>query len=91
METSVLDLRKKMREIMSAIDRHERVTLTYRGRRRAVIVPLPDRGEAEQGPGCRPARLRHVGGTCRHDRPRRLCRTAPQTTIIILASASKSA
>ena len=44
MEASVLDLRKKMREVMSAIDRRERVTLTHRGRRRAVIVPL---GEAK--------------------------------------------
>lgn len=40
METSVSDLRKKMSEVMSAIDRHEGVTLTYHGRRRAVIVPL---------------------------------------------------
>ena len=40
MEASVLDLRKKMRKVMSAIDRRERVTLTYRGKRRAVIVPL---------------------------------------------------
>ena len=40
METSVSDLRKKMGEVMSAIDRHESITLTYRGRRRAVIVPL---------------------------------------------------
>jgi len=42
MEASVLDLRKRMREVMSAIDRHERVTLTHRGRRRAVIVPLTE-------------------------------------------------
>ncbi|MBQ6598702.1 MAG: hypothetical protein IJH79_14210 [Lentisphaeria bacterium] len=40
METSVSNLRKKMSEVMSAIDRHECITLTYRGRRRAVIVPL---------------------------------------------------
>ena len=46
MEASVLDLRKKMREVMSAIDRRERVTLTHRGRRRAVIVPF---GEAKPG------------------------------------------
>jgi len=39
MEASVLDLRKKMRKVMSAIDRREQVTLTYRGKRRAVIVP----------------------------------------------------
>ena len=45
MEASVLDLRKKMREVMSAIDRHERVTLTHRGRRRAVIVPIAKTGK----------------------------------------------
>ncbi|MBQ9501758.1 MAG: prevent-host-death family protein [Lentisphaeria bacterium] len=43
MEAGVLDLRKKMREVMSALDRRERVTLTYRGRRRAVIVPLREK------------------------------------------------
>ena len=45
MEASVLDLRKKMRDVMSAIDRRERVTLTHR-RRRAVIVPF---GAAKPG------------------------------------------
>lgn len=39
MEASVLDLRKQMKRIMSAIDRREHVTLTYRRKRRAVIVP----------------------------------------------------
>ena len=39
MEASVLDLRKRMREVMMAIDRHETITLTHRGKRRAVIVP----------------------------------------------------
>jgi len=38
-EASVLDLRKKMKKVMSAVDRHEHVTLTHRGKRRAVIVP----------------------------------------------------
>ncbi len=42
MEASVLDLRREMGEVMSAIDRHEKVTLTCRGRRKAVIVPLKD-------------------------------------------------
>lgn len=42
MEASVVDLRKKMSEVMSAIDRHERVTLTHRGHRKAVIVPFKD-------------------------------------------------
>ena len=39
MEASVLDLRKRMRDVMMAIDRHETVTLTHRGKRRAVIIP----------------------------------------------------
>jgi antitoxin (DNA-binding transcriptional repressor) of toxin-antitoxin stability system len=39
MEASVLDLRKRMREVMMAIDRHETVTLTHRGKRRAIIIP----------------------------------------------------
>jgi antitoxin (DNA-binding transcriptional repressor) of toxin-antitoxin stability system len=40
MEASVLDLRKNMREVMSAISRHEHITLTYRGRVCAEIVPV---------------------------------------------------
>ena len=40
MEASVSDLRKNMGKVMSAIERRERVTLTYRGRRKAVIVPI---------------------------------------------------
>ena len=39
MEASVLDLRKRMREVLMAIDRHETVNLTHRGKRRAMIVP----------------------------------------------------
>jgi antitoxin (DNA-binding transcriptional repressor) of toxin-antitoxin stability system len=40
MEVSVLDLRKNMRGVIAAIDRNERVTLTYRGSRKAVIIPF---------------------------------------------------
>ena len=42
MEASVLDLRKNMSKVMSAINRCERVTLTHRGRRKAVIVPFAE-------------------------------------------------
>ncbi len=42
MEASVLDLRKNMSKVMSAIDRHEKVMLTHRGRKKAMIVPLSD-------------------------------------------------
>ena len=47
MEASVLDLRKRMREVMMAIDRHETVTLTHRGKRRAVIIPLAKMGKTK--------------------------------------------
>jgi len=43
MEASVLDFRKNMTKIMSAIDRRERVTLTHRGRRRAIILPISEK------------------------------------------------
>ena len=46
MKASVLDFRRKMTDIMSAIDRHEHVILTYRGHRRAVIIPLDDEGQS---------------------------------------------
>ena len=42
MNASVLDLRNKMSEIMAALDRQERVTLTYRGRKKAVIIPCQE-------------------------------------------------
>lgn len=47
MEASVLDLRKKMREVLTAIDRHETVTLTHRGKRRAVIIPWSQTGKTK--------------------------------------------
>jgi antitoxin (DNA-binding transcriptional repressor) of toxin-antitoxin stability system len=42
MNATVLDLRKNMKDVLAAIDRNEQVTLTYRGRKKAVIVPCPD-------------------------------------------------
>ena len=47
MEASVLDLRRKMSDIMSDIGRHEHVILTYRGRRRAVIIPLEEEKQCQ--------------------------------------------
>jgi len=43
------DLRVKGKELLEAVDRGEEVTITYRGRPRAALVPL----------GNRPARPRH--------------------------------
>jgi len=45
MEASVLDLRRRMRDILRAVERGESVTLLHRGRRKAVIVPA-DRSAA---------------------------------------------
>ncbi len=39
MKASVLDLRKNMKNVLSAISRNERVSLTYRGKIKAEIVP----------------------------------------------------
>jgi prevent-host-death family protein len=39
MQATVLDLRRNTRSILAALARNERVTLTNRGRRQAVIVP----------------------------------------------------
>ena len=38
MEASILDLRKNMKKVMSALERNERVTLTRRRRKMAVIA-----------------------------------------------------
>jgi prevent-host-death family protein len=40
MKATLLDLRRKTGDILAALDRNERVTLTKRGRKTAVIVPL---------------------------------------------------
>lgn len=39
MNATVLDLRRNMKRVLAALDRSETVTLTYRGKRKAVIVP----------------------------------------------------
>ena len=47
MEASVLDLRKNMKDILAAIDRRENVILTYRGKRKAIIMPIDEVTESE--------------------------------------------
>jgi prevent-host-death family protein len=39
MNATVLDLRRNMKGVLAALNRRERVTLTYRGRKTAVIIP----------------------------------------------------
>lgn len=40
MEASIVDLRRKMSQVLRAIDRNETVTVTYRGRKKAVMYPV---------------------------------------------------
>jgi len=40
MKASVLDLRRRMAEVLKALDRNESVKILYRGRERAVLVPV---------------------------------------------------
>ena len=47
MVASVLDLRRKMREVMNALEHNEKVTLTRRGKKIAVIVPYELTQETE--------------------------------------------
>jgi len=42
MQATVLDLRRNTRSILDALARNERVTVTNRGRKQAVIVPCSD-------------------------------------------------
>jgi len=39
MKATVLDLRRRMPEVLQALDRNERVTILYRGQERAILVP----------------------------------------------------
>ena len=39
MQASVMDLRKRMRDIIRALERNESVTLLYRGKKKGIIHP----------------------------------------------------
>jgi antitoxin (DNA-binding transcriptional repressor) of toxin-antitoxin stability system len=40
MKASVLDLRRRMKDILRALERNESVTLLYRGRPKGIILPV---------------------------------------------------
>ena|ERR1051326_4811942 len=40
MEASIVDLRYRMKDVLRAIDRGETVTVTYRGKEKARVVPI---------------------------------------------------
>ena len=42
MNTTFSDLRKNAKNILESIERNESVTLTYRGRKKALIIPCRD-------------------------------------------------
>ena len=56
MRVSAGELPHKMKEVMDTLDRNEQVTLLYRGKERAVIVPAEDkrwkRISAAEHPAC---------------------------------------
>jgi antitoxin (DNA-binding transcriptional repressor) of toxin-antitoxin stability system len=39
MEASILDLRRRMADVLRALDRNESVNILYRGRQRAILIP----------------------------------------------------
>lgn len=43
MRVSANELPRKMKEVMDALDRNEQVTLLYRGKERAIIIPVEDK------------------------------------------------
>nr|VFJ96765.1 MAG: hypothetical protein BECKLFY1418B_GA0070995_108911 [Candidatus Kentron sp. LFY]VFK00758.1 MAG: hypothetical protein BECKLFY1418A_GA0070994_11246 [Candidatus Kentron sp. LFY]VFK23307.1 MAG: hypothetical protein BECKLFY1418C_GA0070996_11394 [Candidatus Kentron sp. LFY] len=42
MEASILDLRYKMKDVLCAVDRNEVVAITYRGKTKAILKPVPE-------------------------------------------------
>jgi antitoxin (DNA-binding transcriptional repressor) of toxin-antitoxin stability system len=42
MNATILDLRRNMKGVIAALDRNERVTLTYRNRKKALIIPCDE-------------------------------------------------
>jgi len=40
MKVSIIDLRRRMADVLKALDRNESVKILYRGRDRAVLVPV---------------------------------------------------
>ncbi len=48
MEASFLDFRKRSREIIRALDRNETVTVTYRGKPRAIMQPIAANGSKKK-------------------------------------------
>jgi antitoxin (DNA-binding transcriptional repressor) of toxin-antitoxin stability system len=55
MKASIVDLRYHMKDVLRAIDRGETVTVLYRGKEKARLVPLAAKGKpkrASDHPAC---------------------------------------
>lgn len=55
MRASIVDLRYRMKDVLKAIDRGEPVTVLYRGKEKAKIVPIGSekpRMKVEDHPAC---------------------------------------
>ena len=48
MEASIVDLRRKMSEVIKALDRNESVTILYRGKKKGTLVPIMKRSNKEK-------------------------------------------
>ena len=55
MKATTLDLRYKMKDILRAIDRGETVTVLYRGKEKARLVPIENKADKELKPSDHPA------------------------------------
>jgi len=55
MKATTLDLRYRMKDILRAIDRGETVTVLYRGKEKARLVPIDSEPEKELKPSDHPA------------------------------------
>jgi hypothetical protein len=45
MKATVVDLRYKMNDVLKALDRNEKVTISYRGKVKGVLVPTGEKNQ----------------------------------------------
>lgn len=50
MNASIVDLRYRMKDVLRALERNERVTVTYRGKVKGVIVPKGEEPDRQNKP-----------------------------------------
>ena len=55
MKATILDLRRRMSEVLKALDRNEKVKILYRGREKAVLTPIGGNPEERPAVACHPA------------------------------------